>query len=65
MVSTVKRRPEDAELSKKQEELTELQTPLADLELQLLTLRLELGEFEKLYHSKVAPFTPNWMRSRL
>ncbi len=54
MASTLNsRRPEDAELSRKREELAELQVRLADLELQLLTLRLELAEFEKLYHSKV------------
>jgi hypothetical protein len=47
------RRPEDAELTRKLEELAELQGRLADLELQLLTLRLEVGEFEKLYHSNV------------
>ena len=47
------RRPEDAELSRKREELAELQARHADLELQLLTLRLELAEFEKLYYSKV------------
>ena len=45
-------RPEDAELSRKREELAELQARLAELELQLLTLRLELTEFEALYHSK-------------
>jgi DNA-binding ferritin-like protein len=56
MASTLNfRRPEDAELSRKHEELAELQARLADLELQLLTLRLELAEFEKLYHSKVGP----------
>jgi hypothetical protein len=49
------RRPEDAELSRKQKELAELQSRLADLELQLLTLRLELAEFDKLYHSRVGP----------
>jgi len=54
MASTLNsRRPEDAELSRKREELAELQVRLADLELQLLTLRLELAEFEQLYHSKV------------
>ena len=47
------RRPEDAELTKKLDELAELQRRLADLELQLLTLRIELGDFEKLYYSKV------------
>jgi len=47
------RRPEDAELSRKREELAELQARLAELELQLFTLRLELTEFEALYHSKV------------
>lgn len=56
MVSTIKsQRPEDAELSRKQGELTELQSRLADFELQLLTLRLEIGEFEKLYYAKVGP----------
>ncbi len=49
------RRPEDAELLRKREELAELQVRLADLGLQLLTLRLELAEFERLYHSKVGP----------
>ena len=49
------RRPEDAELSRKHEELTQLQARLADLELQLLTLRLELSDFENLYHKKVGP----------
>jgi len=47
------RRPEDTELSKKLDELAELQTRLAELDLQLLTLRIELGDFEKLYYSKV------------
>lgn len=47
------RRPEDAELSRKREELAELQARLAELELELLTLRLELDEFEKLYYAKV------------
>lgn len=56
MVPTLKsHRPEDAELSRKLEELSELQARLADLELKLLTLRLELAEFEKLYYSKVGP----------
>jgi chromosome segregation ATPase len=50
--STKSRRPEDAELSRKREELADLQARLAELELQLLTLRLELTEFEALYHSK-------------
>jgi len=49
------RRPEDAELSRKREELAELQARLAELELQLFTLRLELTEFESLYHAKVGP----------
>jgi hypothetical protein len=49
------RRPEDAELSRKREELAELQARLAELELQLLTLRLELTEFEARYHAKVGP----------
>jgi chromosome segregation ATPase len=48
-------RPEDAELSRKREELAELQARLAELELQLFTLRLELSEFEALYHAKVGP----------
>jgi hypothetical protein len=47
------RRPEDAELARKLEELAELQSRLAELELQLLTLRLELNEFESLYCAKV------------
>lgn len=56
MQSPIKsRRPEDAELSRKREELAELQVRLAELELQLLTLRLELAEFEALYHAKVGP----------
>jgi hypothetical protein len=49
------RRPEEAELLRKRDELAELQTRLAELELQLLTLRLELAEFEALYHGKVGP----------
>jgi len=49
------RRPEDAELARKLEELAELRGRLADLELQLLTLKLEVEEFEKLYHSNVGP----------
>ena len=49
------RRPEDAELSRKREELGKLQARLADLELQILTLRLELAEFETLYHAKMGP----------
>jgi hypothetical protein len=54
MQSPIKsRRPEDAELSRKREELAELQVRLADLELQLLTLRLELAEFEALYHATI------------
>lgn len=54
MATTINpQRPEDAELSRKQNELGELQSRLADLELQLLTLRLELAEFEKLYYAKV------------
>jgi chromosome segregation ATPase len=48
-------RPEDAELSRKREELAELQARLAELELQHFTLRLELTEFEALYHAKVGP----------
>jgi hypothetical protein len=47
------RRPEDAELSRKREELAELQSRLAELELQLLSLRLDLSEFEALYFAKV------------
>lgn len=47
------RRPEDAELTKKLDELAELQRCLADLELQLLTLRIGLDDFEKFYYSKV------------
>ncbi len=47
------RRPEDAELSRKREELADLQAHLAELEFQLLTLRLEVTEFEALYHAKV------------
>jgi hypothetical protein len=46
-------RPEDAELTKKLDELTGLQSQLADLELQLFNLRLELSEFERLYCAKV------------
>ena len=54
MATTINpKRPEDAELSRKQIELGELQSRLADLELQLLTLRLEMAEFEKLYYAKV------------
>jgi hypothetical protein len=49
------RRPEDAELWRKRDELADLQARLAELELQLLTLRLELTEFEGLYHGKVGP----------
>jgi hypothetical protein len=41
-----------AELSRKREELAGLQARLAEFELQLLTLRLELTEFEALYHPK-------------
>ena len=56
MQSPIKsRRPEDAELSRKREELADLQARLAELELQLLTLRLELTEFEALYHGKMGP----------
>jgi hypothetical protein len=47
------RRPEDAELSRKREELVDLQARLVELELQLVTLRLELIDFEALYHAKV------------
>jgi hypothetical protein len=54
MISTTNpQRPEDTELSRKQNQLAELQTRLADLELQLLTVNLELGEFEKLYYARV------------
>lgn len=52
---TKSRRPEDAELLRKCGELAELQTQLAELELRLLTLRLELADFEALYHVKVGP----------
>jgi chromosome segregation ATPase len=56
MATTINpQRPEDAELSRKQSELGELQSRLADLELQLLTLRLDLDEFENIYHRKVGP----------
>jgi hypothetical protein len=48
-------RPEDAELTKKLEELTELQSQLADLELQLFSSRLELSEFESLYCAQIGP----------
>lgn len=47
------RRPEDAELAKKLEELAGLQSQLAELELQLCNLRLELAEFESLYCASV------------
>jgi hypothetical protein len=47
------RRPEDAELGKKLEELAGLQSQLAELELQLCNLRLELSEFESVYCAKV------------
>jgi hypothetical protein len=49
------RRPEDAELAKKLEELTALQSRLAELEFQLLNLRLELEEFERDYCARVGP----------
>jgi len=49
------RRPEDAELSKKRQELAELESRLPELELQLLNLRLELKQFETSYCAKVAP----------
>src|SRR6516225_4788559 len=49
------RRPEEAELAKKLEELEGLQSRLAELELQLVTLRLELAEFERVYCSRVGP----------
>lgn len=52
---TKSHRPEDAELSRKRDELADLQARLAELELQLLTLRLELREFEELYYAKVGP----------
>jgi hypothetical protein len=56
MATTINpQRPEDAELSRKQSELGELQSRLAELELQHLTLRLELSDFENLYHKKVGP----------
>jgi len=56
MTTTINpQRPEDAELSRKQSELGVLRSRLADLELQLLTLRLELDEFENLYHTNVGP----------
>jgi hypothetical protein len=56
MATTINpQRPEDTELSRKRRELGELQSRLANLELQLLTLRLELGEFENLYHKKMGP----------
>ncbi|MBZ5523461.1 MAG: hypothetical protein LAP21_14600 [Acidobacteriia bacterium] len=48
-------RPEDAELSKKIEELTGLQSRLAELEFRMFNLRLELTEFESLYSAKVGP----------
>jgi len=51
----ISRRPEDAELAKKLEELAGLQSRLADLELQFCNLRLELSEFENLYCAKVGP----------
>jgi hypothetical protein len=49
------RRPEEAELAKKLEELAGLQSRLAELEFQLLNLRLELAEFESVYCAKVGP----------
>jgi|SRR5215510_5127291 len=49
------RRPEEAELAKKFEELEALQSRLADLEFQLVTLRLELADFERIYCAKVGP----------
>lgn len=49
------RRPEEAELSKKLEEVAALQSRLADLDLYLLNLRLELAEFENFYCTKVGP----------
>lgn len=47
------RSPEDAELSKKIEELATLQSHLAELEFQLFNWRLELAEFEALYYAQV------------
>jgi hypothetical protein len=49
------RRPEEAELAKKLEELAVLQSRLAELEFQLLNLRLELTEFESVYCARVGP----------
>lgn len=47
------RRPEEAELAKKLEDLAGLQSRLAELEFQLFNLRLELTEFESVYCAKV------------
>lgn len=47
------RRPEEAELAKKIEELASLQSQLANIDFQLFNLRLELAEFEAIYCSKV------------
>jgi hypothetical protein len=49
------RKPEEAELAKKLEELAALESRLAELELQLFNLRLELTDFERLYCAKVGP----------
>lgn len=49
------RRPEEAELAKKLEDLAGLQSRLAELEFQLFNLRLELTEFEGVYCSRVGP----------
>jgi hypothetical protein len=49
------RRPEEAELAKKLEELAGLQSRLAELEFQLFNLRLELTEFESVYCARVGP----------
>jgi hypothetical protein len=47
------RRPEDAELAMKLDELAALQSQLAELELQMFNLRLELDEFQVLYCARV------------
>jgi hypothetical protein len=49
------RRPEEAELAKKLEELAGLQSRLAELEFQLFNLHLELTEFEGVYCARVGP----------
>jgi hypothetical protein len=54
-LSVKTRRPEEAELAKKLEELEGLQSRLAELELQLVTLRLDLVEFERVYCARVGP----------